>query len=233
MSIDNDAECASIDRDAERFGRHFEGGWQLGLYVARSVHKQPRAGRPPKSEPVRNKVTCAQFAAKAGVSERTVQWYYDTWQLAAEEGHCTPADQLSPGDEDPLSPDTTTTEHRDMWRKFYRQTRERRAESANARTGSKRQRGRTSNSHARTDEHSDSTENEPPSAESEISRAGSTGGEKRSDPTDHPLYGLLLALNNLSDELKRGGSVASIIPAAEKTTTAQHRAALRRVIGVL
>lgn len=126
MSIDTDASNASIDRDAERFGRYFEGGWQLGLYVARSVHKQPRAGRPPKSEPVRNKVACAEFAAKAGVSERTVQWYYDAWGLAAEAGYCTPAEQLSPGNDDPrLAAEKGSTEQRELWRKFYRQARHR------------------------------------------------------------------------------------------------------------
>lgn len=78
MSFEDDAISASINSDAERFGRHFEGTWKLGLYVARSVHKQPRAGRPPTSEPVRNKLSCAEFAAKAGISERTVQLYYDT-----------------------------------------------------------------------------------------------------------------------------------------------------------
>ncbi|GFG95315.1 hypothetical protein [Mycobacterium timonense] len=98
----------SIEDDAARFGRHFEGGWQLGLLVARNVHKQTGAGRP-KSELVRNKVSCAEFAAKAEVSERTVQLYYDTWQLAAKEGHCTPAEQLSPGGEDSLLPEAFTS----------------------------------------------------------------------------------------------------------------------------
>lgn len=113
----------SLEDDAAKFGRHFEGGWQLGLLVARNVHKQSGAGRPPKSEPVRNKVSCAKFAELANVSERTVQLYCNAWELAAHEGHCTPADQLMPGDDDPLLPDTTTTEHREMWRKFYREAR--------------------------------------------------------------------------------------------------------------
>jgi hypothetical protein len=125
MSIDNDAVRASINNDAERFGRHFEGGWKLGLYVARNVYKQPHSGRPPKSEPVRIKVSCAEFGAMAGVSDRTVQLYYDAWELAAEAGHCTPAEELGPGDEDPLLElDNSTPEHRELWRKFYRQGRE-------------------------------------------------------------------------------------------------------------
>jgi hypothetical protein len=91
----------SLDDDAHVFGQHFQGGWQLGLLVARNVHKQAGAGRPSKSEPVRNKVAPANFADKAGVSERTVQWYRNAWARAAEDGHCTPADELSPGDDDP------------------------------------------------------------------------------------------------------------------------------------
>lgn len=115
----------SIEDNAAAFGRYFEGGWQLGLYVARSVHKQSGVGRPPKSEQVRNKVSCARFAGLAGVSERTVQLYYDAWQLAAEGGRCTPVEQLSPDDEDPLLQDANTTEMRELWRKLYREARAR------------------------------------------------------------------------------------------------------------
>ncbi|OCB25679.1 hypothetical protein A5674_20730 [Mycobacterium malmoense] len=70
-------------------------------------------------------MSCSRFAELAGVSERTVQLIYDTWQLAAEEGHCTPAEQLTPGTEDPkLSGiDVEDQEHREMWRKLYREVR--------------------------------------------------------------------------------------------------------------
>jgi hypothetical protein len=114
----------SLEEDAAEFGRHFEGGWQLGLLVARNVHKQSRAGRP-KSEQVRNKVSCAKFADKAQVSERTVQLYYDTWQLAAKEGHCTPAEQLSPDKDDPklVDVDVDSDERRGLWRDFYQAAR--------------------------------------------------------------------------------------------------------------
>jgi hypothetical protein len=130
----------SIEEDARVFGQHFQGGWQLGLLVARNVHKRAGAGRPSKSEPVRNKVSCAEFAKIAGISDRTVQLVYDTWRLAAEEGHCTPPEQLLTGMDDPkLSGiDVGDQEHREMWRKFYRQTRERRVGNANARSGSGR-----------------------------------------------------------------------------------------------
>jgi hypothetical protein len=109
----------SLEDDAAVFGGNFEGGWQLGLLVARNVHKRTQAGRPSKSEQVRNKVSCAKFAEKAEVSERTVQLFYDAWQLAAEAGHCTSADELLPGEEDPklagIDPE--------LWRKYYRLSR--------------------------------------------------------------------------------------------------------------
>lgn len=208
----------SLEEDAAKFGRHFEGGWQLGLLVARNVHKRSRAGRPPISEPLRNKVSCAKFAKMAGVSERTIQWYCDTWALAAEAGHCTPADQLSPGEEDPrLSGiDVDSYEVHELWNKCYREVRERRAKNGNAESDTRRQRRKRS-----TDETS--------SAESESCHADGTG----SDPKAHPLYGLLLDLNQLSDELKRGGSAASIRAAAEKVAAKAHRAALRRITGEL
>jgi hypothetical protein len=115
----------SLDDDAAKFGRHFQGGWQLGLLVARNVNKRAKPGKPPKSEQVRNKVSCAKFAELANVSERTVQWFYDAWQLAAEEGHCTPAELLMPGSEDPkLSGiDLRSHEFRELWRKYYREAR--------------------------------------------------------------------------------------------------------------
>lgn len=225
----------SIEEDARVFGQHFQGGWQLGLLVARNVHKRAGAGRPSKSEPVRNKVSCAEFAKIAGISDRTVQLVYDTWRLAAEEGHCTPPEQLLTGMDDPkLSGiDVGDQEHREMWRKFYRQTRERRVGNANARTGSGRCKGKASSSHSQADERTESAENESPSAESDSSWPDGSEGKASSDPTAHPLYGLLLGINHLSDELKRGGPAASIRSAAEKAATAKHRAALRRVTGAL
>jgi hypothetical protein len=115
----------TIQDDAARFGRHFEGGWQLGLLVARNVYKKTGPGRLRKSEQVPNKASCAEFANKAGVSVRTVQWFYNTWELAADAGHCTSADELLPGDDDPrLSTiDVDSHEFRELWRKFYREAR--------------------------------------------------------------------------------------------------------------
>lgn len=163
----------SIEEDARAFGRHFEGGWQLGLLVARSVYKRSQAGRPAKSEPVRNKVSCAKFAKMAGVSARTVQFYCDTWALAAEAGHCTPADELSPGAEDPRlsNIDMEDYEFRELWNKCYREVRQRRQRTGNAESATKRQRRSGATSQSQTDETT--------SAESQSNRGDSCGSDPR------------------------------------------------------
>lgn len=160
----------SIEEDARAFGQHFAGGWQLGLLVARNVQKRSHAGRPSKSEPVRNKVSCAKFAKMAGVSEHTTQWYWDTWTLAAEAGHCTPVDELLPGAEDPRLSDTDMDSYqfRKLWNKCYRKVRQR-ARSGNAESGTKRQRRKDSASQRQTDETS--------SAESESSHTDGNGDQ--------------------------------------------------------
>jgi hypothetical protein len=115
----------SLEDDAAKFGRHFDGGWLLGLLVARNVHKKAGPGRLKKSEQVPKKVSCAEFAEKAGISVRTVQWFYNTWAIAADAGYCTSADELRAGDEDPrLSKvDVDSHEFCELWRKFYREAR--------------------------------------------------------------------------------------------------------------
>lgn len=225
----------SLDDDARAFGQHFQGGWQLGLLVARNVYKQAGVGRPPKSEPVRNKVSCAEFAKMAGVSERTVQWYCNTWKLAAEAGYCTPADELAPGVEDPklTGIDLDSHEFRELWRKCYREARDQRGSSTAGQENSGRRHSRSSTPRDRADECNRSAANGPFSAESESNRADGECDETTDSTAAHPLYGLLLALNHLSDELKRSAPPASIIAAATTVAHAQHRAALRRAIGVL
>lgn len=209
----------SIEEDAKAFGCHFEGGWHLGLLVARNVHKRAAAGRPDKSEPVRNKVSCSEFAKMAGVSERTVQLYSNTWALAAEAGHCTPADQLTPGTEDPKlsGVDLDGYEFRELWRKCYREARHHKAGSSKARSSGRK--GKETGSSRHTDE--------------EPSAAYHANQDGESDPNAHPLYPLLLAMNALSDHIKRHSPPMVIAEAAGKVVSREHRAALRREIGVL
>ncbi|MCV7030253.1 hypothetical protein [Mycobacterium sherrisii] len=217
----------SIDEDARVFGQHFEGGWQLGLLVARNVHKRARAGRPAKSERVRNKVTCGEFAKLAGVSDRTIQWYWDTWALAAEAGHCTPADELPLGADDPrlTNIDVDNYEFRELWNKCYREVRQRRSKNGSKESGAKRER--------RNGSASQREPNEQSSAESESGRTHGNGDQTASDPKRHSLYGLQLAINELHEALKRHSSSAMIVDAAARVATKQHRAALCRVTGAM
>lgn len=219
--------AVTIQDDARQFGQHFEGGWQLGLLVARSVYKRSQAGRPAKSEPVRNKVSCAKFAKMAGVSERTVQFYCDTWALAAEAGHCTPADELSPGADDPklVGIDLASYEFRELWNKCYHEVRQRRAKNGNAESGTKRQHRKGSTS--------ESQNNGRASAESGSSHADGNADATGCDPKAHPLYGLQQAINELHDALKRRSPNTLVVAAAAKVANKQHRAALARVTGAL
>lgn len=208
----------STEEDARVFGQHFAGGWELGLLVARNVHKRAGAGKPPKSEQVRNKVSCAQFAKMAGVSDRTVQMYCTAWALAAEAGYCTPADQLSPGVGDPklAGIDLHSHEFAELWRKCYREARPQRVRGDSGQTSSSHRNGGAASGHSKGGE-------------------GPLGGTESSRPTEgdpklHPLYGLQLAVNRLADECRSGHSGA-IVSAAREVATRQHRAALARATG--
>ncbi|GAA2438003.1 hypothetical protein A7G45_00355 [Mycolicibacterium llatzerense] len=68
----------SLDDDAREFGQHCkQGGWRLGLLVARNVHVSgDERGRSDLEADKLGRVTANQFADKAGVSARTVQLYY-------------------------------------------------------------------------------------------------------------------------------------------------------------
>jgi hypothetical protein len=137
----------SLDNDAQEFGRHMkQGGWRLGLLVARNV-EPGKPGRPAKRPPVddliadepleddelsedsedvenQDKVSFSEFAAKAGVSKQHVANYYSAWQLAADDGKCQHAEQLSPGDED-LDDIEEDDEHtRELWSKFLQKAKE-------------------------------------------------------------------------------------------------------------
>lgn len=113
-----------IDSDATEFANHFkQGGWRLGLLVARSVVMQAKPGGIPTGD--NGKVTTGEFAKKSGVSQTTVQYYFKAWELAADEGHCLHARELNPGDEDAsIDHDEDDNESRIMWSKFYQKARE-------------------------------------------------------------------------------------------------------------
>lgn len=79
---------------AEEFGKvHRQSGWHLAWLVVSSCVKQnEQGGRPKKPAPVPvsdgddGKVSTGEFAKLAGVSVRTVKYYYHAWEIAASKG---------------------------------------------------------------------------------------------------------------------------------------------------
>lgn len=124
----------SVDEDAREFGQHFkQGGWRLGLLVARNVEPHKGQGKPrPRVDevapmqdlPVTEKVSASAFAEKAGVSKQNVAYYYKAWQLAANDGNCPHAETLAPDDEvlDDIEEDDQHT--REMWSKYLQKAKE-------------------------------------------------------------------------------------------------------------
>lgn len=114
-----------IDSDAAEFGNHFkQGGWRLGLLVARSVKIGNHGGNRSSSH-VNLKISASEFAAKSGVSESNTRLYYKAWEMAADEGHCLHAKELKPGDEDAsIDHDEDDNESRILWAKFLQKSRE-------------------------------------------------------------------------------------------------------------
>lgn len=127
-------EETTVDKDAAEFGLHFkQGGWRLGLLVARNVEKKQgkRTDLATSGEVTESKVSAAEFAKRAGVSESTVKYYFDAWQIAAIKGRCTPAEDLSPGEDDVSSEfdeietddSTTNLDMRKEWQGYMAQAR--------------------------------------------------------------------------------------------------------------
>lgn len=87
----------SVEQDAAEFGRlelHVrQGGWRLGLLVARSVEKGAGKSKVP------GKVSARSFASKADTTDRRILRYLGAWEKAAEAGHVPAASTLSPGEE--------------------------------------------------------------------------------------------------------------------------------------
>lgn len=107
---------SSINNDAREFGLHVkQGGWRLGLLVARNVQKlQSGSGGDPGAITPGGKVSARQFAEIAGCGKDRVSRYLDAWNRAATAGHVDPADELSPGQEIDLNWETLPD-----WGQFY------------------------------------------------------------------------------------------------------------------
>lgn len=110
MSHDTNATNA----DAQEFGLHLkQGGWRLGLLVARNVEKGSGGPRTGAIAPV-SKVALREFAEASGTTHTRVARYLEAWTRAAEAGHVPAASELSPGVEIDLDVETLPD-----WSKFY------------------------------------------------------------------------------------------------------------------
>lgn len=93
----------SIENDAVEFGSHVRnGGWRLGLLVARSVDK--RVGQGQRTDlgvhGVGSKISARAFAEMAkSISINTVKKYLDAWNAAADDGLVPASSELAPGQE--------------------------------------------------------------------------------------------------------------------------------------
>jgi hypothetical protein len=96
----------AIERDAEEFGKHIrQGGWRLGLLVARNVERRTGQGarrdlRPPTNYSEVSKVSASEFARMAGLSGHDiVTRYLDAWDRQAPAMKLPKSGDLGPGDE--------------------------------------------------------------------------------------------------------------------------------------
>lgn len=115
-----------VTKDAAEFGSHFkQGGWRLGLLVARSVEQGTGGSRDNRSHVNSSaKVSMRQFAEMSGVSLTNVSYYYRAWELAADDGRCTKAKELIPGQDDLEDQyDEDDEELRSDWSKYLKQAR--------------------------------------------------------------------------------------------------------------
>lgn len=100
--------------DAQEFGQHVrQGGWRLGLLVARNV-EQGTGGPRTTGTIVPVKVSARVFSEMSGVGRNRVNRYLDAWNLAAEQGHVPASSDLAPGTNVDLDVDTLPA-----WSQFY------------------------------------------------------------------------------------------------------------------
>jgi hypothetical protein len=141
----------ALDNDAREFGQHFkQGGWRLGLLVARNVEHGGAGGRPAENRSPENssgKVSISRFAEMAGVSKSHVSYCYKAWQLAADDGKCPHAEALSPDDEVLDDIEEDDEDHtQELWAKYLqmaKEPQEPKATGTKAGSGSKSTKGGT------------------------------------------------------------------------------------------
>lgn len=102
-----------LARDAAEFGLHVtQGGWRLGLLVARNVVVSP--GRV-SAESLAPKTNATRYARLAGTSNDRVLRYLNAWEQAADDGLVPHAAALTPGAEIDLDADRLPA-----WSTYYR-----------------------------------------------------------------------------------------------------------------
>lgn len=109
----------NIEMDAKEFGEHVRnGGWRLGLLVARSVEPNFGEGRPSKTGEISPvfKISARAFARQAGnIDKNTVNKYLTAWNLAAADGLVPPV--MVPGQSFEFDDEVHTPE---AWKKYYK-----------------------------------------------------------------------------------------------------------------
>lgn len=115
MAVTKTAKAA-VEHDAAEFGVHIkQGGWRLGLLVARSVENRGRGNPNLSPEKMGPKISAKEFGVKAGTSASRVLRYLKAWDVAAKEGWVPTSAELIPGEElDGLDVDTLPA-----WGEFY------------------------------------------------------------------------------------------------------------------
>lgn len=95
--MSNRPQTHMINTDAREFGLHMkQGGWRLGLLVARNVVPAPGRVAP---ETLLPKVNATEFARRAGTSNDRVLRHLAAWERAANAGLVPHATDLNPGTE--------------------------------------------------------------------------------------------------------------------------------------
>lgn len=111
-------KVTKTERDAQEFGLHVkQGGWRLGLLVARNVEKGKGEGRYGDNRNDRygkNKVSAQEFGRLSGTSAPRVLRYLKAWEAAATDGFVPAAADLKPG----IEPDIDV-EKLPPWAEFY------------------------------------------------------------------------------------------------------------------
>jgi hypothetical protein len=119
--------ATAIEKDAREFGLHDkQGGWRLGLLVARNVEREGGASNP-RSE--NHKVSARQFAADSSTTHSRVLRYLDAWNRAAKKKLVPASNALIPGEEPELNIEALPD-----WKEFFtpKQERSQRAQELSA-----------------------------------------------------------------------------------------------------